>query len=314
MRVVAAACAALLLAACTDGGRSATPSPTASATTPAPSPSPTETTPPAAGGVTVVAVPKGFTGGFTTPSGNIACDVSDEFVRCQAAQQPWKEQPRGADCADTKMEWRTRLVLSVERGAALRGECDYPIPAGAAPLAYGTRLDVGRTRCFSETTGLTCWMHGTRHGFFVSRATYRTTAQPPAAAVAATPSPTPSGPVLEVPRGFRGGFQAHDHGIVCDLDDKQVHCLVLGGARWTPSPDPEPCEFDRSVEVILSTGRGRSFQGCRSDSLGGGGELRAGRGIRIGDIRCDATASALECRNTATKHGFFVSETAFRGY
>lgn len=260
----------------------------------------------------MVAVPPGFTGGFTTPSGNISCDVDEESVRCQAAQQPWKEQPRSAECANTRLEWRTRLVLSAGQGAALHGQCDHVIPAGGAPLAYGTRLDVGRTRCFSETTGLTCWMHGTRYGFFLSRTTYRTSAQPPRAAVVATPSPTPAGPVLEVPRGFRGGFHALGYGVVCDIDDRQVHCLALS-ARWTPPPDPEPCDADRSVEVLLRA-TARSFQGCRSDSLSGGAELRAGRGIRIGDIRCDATASALECRDAATRHGFVVSEAAFRRY
>ena len=260
----------------------------------------------------VVSVPRGFTGGFRTPSGNVTCDVDDGYVRCDAAQRPWRELPR-SECGGTAA-WRTRLVLS-ETGAALRGECGYEPPAGGPPLAYGTRLDVGRTRCYSEQTGLTCWLTGTRHGFVVSRFAYRTTATPPANVAAATPSPTPAGPVLVVPRGFRGGFRTKGYGIVCDIEDGRVHCLMLTGTRWSPPPAKEPCtDGDRSMEVLLLRGRGASFEGCRTDSLGGGDELAPGRGIRIGDVHCDARESALECRNDATRHGFVVSAESFRGY
>ncbi|HEV2890961.1 MAG TPA: hypothetical protein VGX28_11360 [Frankiaceae bacterium] len=314
MRLVAAACAALLLAGCSNGSPTATPAPSPSVTTPsasrAPSPGATATASPARG-VTVVVVPPVFTGGFTTPSGNVACDIAPDFVRCDAKDRPWSELPR-TECGGPA-EWRTRLVLQ-ERGAKLRGECGYGRPSGGPPLAYGTRLDLGRARCLSERTGLTCWIAGTRAGFAVSRSAYSTSARPPAAAAAATPPPARPGSVLEVPRGFHGGFRIGEYQIVCEIGDAMAHCLVPG-ATWEPPPPRDPCtDGDESTEVILQNGRGRAFEECRTDTLDGGLLLAPGHGVRVGDVRCDATKDAVECRNAATRHGFVVSPKAFRGY
>ena len=308
MRLLAPSAALLLAAACAGGRPAPAGSPTGSA---AGSPAPGSASP-TPRGVTVVSVPDGFRGGFRTPTGNVRCDVDADFVRCDATERPWEEQPE-RDCGGTA-EWRTRLVLDAGHGAALRGECGYDPPAGGPPLAYGTRLDVGRTRCYSERTGLTCWATGTPYAFFVARAAYRLSATPPAAAASATPEPAPGGPVLVVPHGFRGGFRTTGHHVVCDIDGTRVHCLPFA-ARWTPPPGGEPCtDGDRSTEVILRDGPGRAFAGCRSDSLAGGAELEPGHGIQVGDVRCDATRSGLECRNLATGHGFVLTAAAFRGY
>ena len=308
MRLVAR-CAVLLLVAACSGGRPAPAGSPAASPTGSRSPAPASPTP---RGVTVVPVPDGFRGGFRTPTGNVRCDIDADYVRCDATDRPWDEQPE-RDCGGTA-EWRTRLVLDAAHGAELRGECGYDPPAGGPPLAYGTRIDVGRTRCYSERTGLTCWATGTRYAFFVSRAAYRLSTTPPPAAASATPEPAPSGTALVVPRGFRGGFRTTGHYVVCDIDDRRVHCLPFG-ATWTPPPADEPCtDGDRSTEVILRDGPGRAFEGCGSDSLAGGAELESGRGIQIGDVRCDATESGVECRNLATGHGFVLTAEAFRGY
>jgi hypothetical protein len=314
VRAVAAVVAAVLLAGCS-ADRPAPPpaSPAAGPSSAVATPSSSSPTaaPPA---VTVVAVPKGFSGGFRTPTGNVTCEMSEGYVRCDATVRPWKELPREKDCGGTAA-WRTRLVLNDQLGASLRGECGYDPPAGGPALAYGTRLDLGNVRCLSERTGLTCWVAGTRRGFVVSRAAYRLTADPPAAAAAATPPP--ADPALVVaPRGFRGGFHTADYGVVCDIADDLAYCLVLGGTRWQPPPATERCEDgDPSTEVLLEKkAKGRALTGCRSDSLSGGDVLAVGHGVRVGDVRCDVTASAVECRNAATRHGFSVSREAFRGY
>jgi hypothetical protein len=117
-------------------------------------------------------VPVGFWGNVRTPSRNIYCLVSDELASCWSGEPPY-ERPAGEDCAG-----EGDPVVTIDVGTSGKGDLaadcwsDFPYYADLAQ-AYGTDVTVGRMRCASERTGMTCTNTSTRHGFFVSKASYR---------------------------------------------------------------------------------------------------------------------------------------------
>jgi hypothetical protein len=100
------------------------------------------------------------------------------------------------------------------------------------------------------------------------------------------------------------------------MDDQGVSCIV-GEVGWQPPKRNPPCgesDGDPTTTVEIDKGIGRAFQACRFDSNGGGPDLAAGHGYRIGPIECLSGRADLTCTDHGTSHGFVVSRARFRAF
>jgi hypothetical protein len=102
---------------------------------------------------------------FYTPSLNISCEMSDNGT-AQAAigcimQQPPAIASLGASGVAT---------ICQHQGLRCTGNLgDSPSLPRARQLSYGSSVTVGRFRCTSASTGVTCIVTATGKGFFISR-------------------------------------------------------------------------------------------------------------------------------------------------
>jgi len=106
---------------------------------------------------------------FKTPSANIVCFITADSVDC-AIKSGLKPKPKRRDC-DLGDPVSDRLSLG-RTGGATPVTCagDVGPIAGerrAKVLAYGKSKVVGRLRCVSRESGLTC--RNRSHGFLLSR-------------------------------------------------------------------------------------------------------------------------------------------------
>jgi hypothetical protein len=124
----------------------------------------TASTTPSAAGRTEVAT--GLTG-FTSPSGNIGCQVDETSARCDIAQHSWQAPPKPADCTLS-----SGSALSVEDTAGFPCVGDSAM-GSPNQLAYGDALRVGVFTCTSRETGVQCENSTTKHGFVLARDSYR---------------------------------------------------------------------------------------------------------------------------------------------
>jgi hypothetical protein len=164
----------LLLVACSSGGGGArpTPSPVVTATTAAPTAAPTTAAPSAtpSPSPTIVFTTEREYAHFSTPTGNIGCYATPTGVGCAIGQYDWTLPPKPRDC---DADWGAGIDIG--DGLANIGVCASDTSLGAERvLAYGTGVRIGVMECVSETRGVTCRNVRTRHGFFLSRASYRT--------------------------------------------------------------------------------------------------------------------------------------------
>jgi hypothetical protein len=109
---------------------------------------------------------------FKSPSGNIGCTIIGGGARCDIRQRSWSPPPRPASCPN---EVDFGQGLNVGRHGRGRLVCagDTAMDPRAPALRYGTDTLVGRFRCASRTSGMTCTNIRTRHGFFISIQRYR---------------------------------------------------------------------------------------------------------------------------------------------
>lgn len=163
----------LLLTACSSGSGEARPAPTEVDLAPAsPTTSATAAAPSASPSLVVETGAPGEFSSFDTPSGNIACGVSERGAECEVRDYTWKLPPRPADCVDA--DWIGGLSVGKDGQPASVGSCQTDTVFGSGKvLAYGHALRVGGVQCASYRTGVECVVVGSRHGFFVSKATYR---------------------------------------------------------------------------------------------------------------------------------------------
>jgi hypothetical protein len=106
---------------------------------------------------------------FYTPTGNIACEMSDNGT-AQA----------GIDCIMQKPQAKAGLnasgvaTICQHQGLRCTGNLGYsPSLPRARQLSYGSADTVGRFRCTSASTGVTCIVTATGKGFFISRQSVR---------------------------------------------------------------------------------------------------------------------------------------------
>jgi hypothetical protein len=105
---------------------------------------------------------------FRSPSGNIACRMDADEVRCDVTDRTWTVPARPADCAGA---WATGAVVRGSDEGAL--SCvDAGLGSGAAVLRYGEAVRLGSTVCVSRSSGVRCENGATLHGFAVSRTSF----------------------------------------------------------------------------------------------------------------------------------------------
>lgn len=107
---------------------------------------------------------------FVAPSRNIGCAVSDDKdygveARCDIRDHAWHAPPKPANC---ELDWGQGLRVNASAGFVCASDT---VLVGAAVLAYGHGIDVGRFRCVSAVDGVRCVNRQNRHGFWISRDT-----------------------------------------------------------------------------------------------------------------------------------------------
>jgi hypothetical protein len=164
MRTLLLALCFVLLAGCRSAS---TVSGTFPPSTPPPTPTPSPTPAPApiiAHGTTT----------FRTPSGNIACVMSDAggtplTARCDIGSRTWKAPKKPKDC---ELDYGNGVI--VEDGKKARFTCagDTILHQGRE-LPYGQKVRLGVLVCDIETAGVTCTNDVSEHGFFLSKQSVR---------------------------------------------------------------------------------------------------------------------------------------------
>ena len=311
-RSVLLLCAALL-AACQSSSAprtathpSTTASPRATATAAAAGHS-TQTAP----AITVVDDRFGGDGRFTTPSGNIDCEIQDGLAMCSVQAHTWDAGPRDYPTECTAAQAHAGVQL--DDTAHLRNDCYVLVERATVVLPYGHGLQVGRTRCVSEERGVTCLELVDGKGFTVSR-TSVSLAPVPSALTRQSVPPSADQRDVTLPAGFHADFRTPSYNFVCELESALAHCLV-SQHDWKVSPYQGECDADFSSEVqVRGAAKGEAFTECRSDALPGGEVLDYGHWVQVGNLRCTSARTGLTCRHGTAGHGFTASKARFRGY
>ena len=107
---------------------------------------------------------------FTTPSGNIACEVSSDDdvggARCDLQEHDWTAPARPEDCITGYGD-----SLYVGRDGPGFG-CVGDTIANDTVAPYGSTVTRGKYTCRIGETGVACWNLDTGAGFAVSRGEY----------------------------------------------------------------------------------------------------------------------------------------------
>ena len=108
--------------------------------------------------------------GFTSPSGNLGCMLSEDLLRCDIAERDWSPPPRPADCpGDTGYG----QGISIEPTGPASFVCAGDTTLGGGPaLAYGEFRAGGGMSCTSTPSAMRC-SNSEGHGFILSRQEYQ---------------------------------------------------------------------------------------------------------------------------------------------
>jgi hypothetical protein len=113
-------------------------------------------------------VAAGSSAWFSSPSGNIGCSMTVAGVRCDTITYSYKPTPKPASC---QFAWGPSIQVTATGKGRFR--CVSDTVAGSMRiLHYGASLTIGRFRCTSRTTGMTCVDTNDGHGFRISRTSY----------------------------------------------------------------------------------------------------------------------------------------------
>lgn len=141
----------------------------ASPTSSASSPSATTTPATSAPSTTIDLSAKSLTG-ITSPSGRIACLLTDDpaAVRCDVQGAHWNVQTP----AHCQLAYGDSAEVGADRAnLSCHGDTVFGVP-GAITVPYGHSVRYLDIVCVSRSTGITC-SNAAGHGFMVSREAYR---------------------------------------------------------------------------------------------------------------------------------------------
>lgn len=107
---------------------------------------------------------------FSSPTGNIGCYSAQNETRCDVGEQNWPNlPPKPSDC---DLDWGGALAVDTT-GAGFhvcRGDTTLGPPD---VIPYGEANEVGDFICRSERSGMECTNTTTKHGFQISRTSFR---------------------------------------------------------------------------------------------------------------------------------------------
>ncbi|MHA0286878.1 DUF6636 domain-containing protein [Mycobacterium sp. C3-094] len=106
---------------------------------------------------------------FSSPSGNIACMIVDDLLRCDIQTRDWSPPSRPADCPDMT-GYGQGISMRATGSASFVCAGDTTFGGGAA-LPYGQFQAGGGMSCRSEPSGMRC-SNSDGHGFTLSRQAY----------------------------------------------------------------------------------------------------------------------------------------------
>ncbi|KQX65641.1 hypothetical protein [Angustibacter sp. Root456] len=104
--------------------------------------------------------------GFSSPSGNIRCEISSQGARCDIADHSWTAPAKPASCTGA---WGDALQVTAQQASFA---CTSAAPVDGKALGYGSSVSRGDFRCDSDKDGVTCVHRPSRHAFSVARAAY----------------------------------------------------------------------------------------------------------------------------------------------
>lgn len=110
--------------------------------------------------------------GFSSPSGNIACYLQPNSVRCDIAQAEWDPTTVPDRPAVCEGVWGDSLQITGTDRADFVCHSDTVFGTGPV-LDYGQSLQVGDVTCTSRQTGVECRVGASGHGFGLSRTAYQ---------------------------------------------------------------------------------------------------------------------------------------------
>src|SRR3954468_2549528 len=93
---------------------------------------------------------------FNSPSGNIGCIVGTSYgARCDIRSKDWSRGPRPANCPKI-VDWGQGLIVGKTGKGHIVCAGDTALSNGGPTLPYGKSKTVGRFKCTSKTSGMTC--------------------------------------------------------------------------------------------------------------------------------------------------------------
>ncbi|WP_188108815.1 DUF6636 domain-containing protein [Mycolicibacter arupensis] len=107
---------------------------------------------------------------FKSPSGNIACLVDADWVRCDIEERDWSPPPRPADCP-SQTGYGQGIHLDAYGKPEFVCAGDTTFSPDAKTLKYGERDSSTTILCTSEAAGIRC-ENREGHGFVISRESY----------------------------------------------------------------------------------------------------------------------------------------------
>ena len=106
---------------------------------------------------------------FRSPTGNIGCAMSTQYVRCDIQQRSWRPPPKPRSC-DVDFGQGLAVDRSGRAGFVCAGDTVLHV---GRKVAYGTLVRRGRFACRVRTSGVRCLNTRNRHGFSLSAQRYR---------------------------------------------------------------------------------------------------------------------------------------------
>jgi hypothetical protein len=107
---------------------------------------------------------------FQSPSANIGCEITKHLVRCDIKHRDWNPPPKPSSC---DLDWGQGLEVDRHHKGHFVCAGDTALNPKAKKLGYGHVIRDGIIRCKSKTTGMVCTNVKTKHGFKLSKESYR---------------------------------------------------------------------------------------------------------------------------------------------